>query len=75
MTGNNHILDCVNINAYIKIGKNSVHFFKILSGNEILTSIKGHNSDINVPKMMRNNPKMHLVNRNAYVRVPTLSLK
>ena len=37
-------LDLVNINAYAKFGQ--IHWFvlKILSGNEILTSIKGHNS-------------------------------
>ena len=35
---------------------------KILSGNEILTSIKGRNSVINLRKMMCNNPKLDLVN-------------
>ena len=34
---------------------------KILSGNEILTSIKGHNSVINVRKLTRNNPNIDLV--------------
>ena len=35
---------------------------KILSGNEILTSIKGHNSVKILRKMMGNNPKLDLVN-------------
>ena len=35
---------------------------KILSGNEILTSIKGHNSVKILRKMMGNNHKLDLVN-------------
>ena len=35
---------------------------KILSGNEILTSIKGRNSVKILRKMMGNNPKLDLVN-------------
>ena len=35
---------------------------KILSGNEILKSIKGRNSDKILRKMTRNNPKLDLVN-------------
>ena len=35
---------------------------KILSGNEILTSIKGHNSVKILRKMTGNNPKLDLVN-------------
>ena len=35
---------------------------KTLSGNEILTSIKGHNSVKILRKMMGNNPKLDLVN-------------
>ena len=38
----------------------------ILSGNEILTSIKGHNSVINLRKLTCNNPNLDLVNINAY---------
>ena len=40
---------------------------KILSGNAILTSIKGNNSVKILQKMMGNNPKLDLVN----VDVPT----
>ena len=37
-------------------------FLKILSGNEILMSIKGRNSVKTLRKMMGNNPKLDLVN-------------
>ena len=43
-------------------------FLKILSGNEILTSIKGNNSVINLQKLMCNNPNLDLVNINAYAK-------
>ena len=39
---------------------------KILSGNEILKSIKGHNSVANLQKMMLYNPNLYLVNANVY---------
>ena len=29
---------------------------------------QGHNSDTNLPKMMCNNPKLDLVNMNAYIK-------
>ena len=35
---------------------------KILSGNENLTSTKGHNSVTNLRKMTGNNPKLGLLN-------------
>ena len=38
---------------------------KILSGNEILTSIKGHNSVANLKKMTLYNPNLDLVNANV----------
>ena len=41
---------------------------KILSGNEIRTSIKGHNSVINFQKLTLNNPNLDLVNINAYAK-------
>ena len=41
---------------------------KILSRNEILTSIKGHNSVINLRKLTLNNPNIDLVNINAYAK-------
>ena len=39
---------------------------KILSGNEILTSIKGHNSVANLQNMKLYNPNLDLVNANVY---------
>ena len=39
---------------------------KILSGNEILTPIKGHNSVENLQKMLLYNPNLDLVNANVY---------
>ena len=39
---NNPNLDVFNINAYAKLIKFRQLFLKILSGNEIPTSIKGH---------------------------------
>ena len=41
---------------------------KILSGNEILALIKDHNSGTNVGKTTSNNPKLDLVNMNAYIK-------
>ena len=41
---------------------------KILSGNEILTSIKGRNSVKILRKMMGNNPKVDLVNADVHTK-------
>ena len=41
---------------------------KILSGNEILKSIKGRNSVKILRKMMGNNPKLDLVNDDVYTK-------
>ena len=41
---------------------------KILSGNEILTSIKGRNSIKIFQKMTGNNPKLDLVNVDVYTK-------
>ena len=39
---------------------------KILSGNEILTSIKGHNSVENLRKLTLYNPNLDTINVNVY---------
>ena len=39
---------------------------KILSGNKILTSIKGNHSVANLQKLMLYNPNLDLVNANVY---------
>ena len=41
---------------------------KILSGNEILTSIKGRNSVANLQKMTIYNTNVDLVNDNVYTK-------
>ena len=41
---------------------------KILSGSEILTSIKGHNSFANLRKMTLYNPNLDLINVNVYIK-------
>ena len=41
---------------------------KILSGNEILTPIKGHNYGTYLREMMCNNSNLDLVNMNAYIK-------
>ena len=42
---------------------------KILSGKEILTSIKGHNSVANLRKMTLYNPNLDLINVNVFISV------
>ena len=42
--------------------------FKILSGNKILTSIKGHNSVANLQKMTLYNPNLDLISVNLYTK-------
>ena len=41
---------------------------KILSGNEVLKSIKGRNSVKNLRKMTGNNPKLDLVNEDMHTK-------
>ena len=58
---------------------NSVRFcpfvLKIMSGNEILTSIKGRNSIKILQKMRGNNPKLSLVNVDVHSKFdPILSI-
>ena len=59
--------------------KNLVKFcplvLKILRGNEILTSIKGHNSVANLRKMTLYNPNLDLINVNVYTKFCPLVLK
>ena len=47
-----------------------IHLFilKILSGNDILTSFKGHNSVTNWQKWTFNNPKLDVINIYAYAK-------
>ena len=61
-------LDVINANVYTNFGKFCPFSLKILSGNEILTSIKGRNSAANLRKMMRYNPNLDLINVNVYTK-------
>ena len=62
MTGNNPKLDLVDVNVHTKFGQILSSALKILRGNEILTSIKGHNSVKILRKMTGNYPKLDHVN-------------
>ena len=42
---------------------------KILSGNRILTTIKGHNSVANLQNLMLYNPNLDLINVNMYTNM------
>ena len=55
----------MHLQNFIKIHQ-FVH--KILSINEISTSIKGHNSVENELKILLNHQNLHLVNINAYTK-------
>ena len=65
MAGNNPKLDLFNVDVYTKF---SQILSKILSGNEILTSIKGRNSIKILGKMTGNNPKLDLVNVDVHTK-------
>ena len=65
MTGNNPKLDLVNVERHTKFCQ---LVLKILSGNEILTSIKGRNSVKILRKMTGNNPKLDLVNVDVHTK-------
>ena len=69
MTGNNPKLDLVNDDGHTKFGRIlSIRSHKILSGNEILMSIKGRNSVKILRKMTGNNPKLDLVNVDVHTK-------
>ena len=55
----------MHLQNFIKIHQ-SIH--KILSMNEISTSIKGHNPVENEQKIVFNHPNLHLVSINAYTK-------
>ena len=72
MTGNKPKLYLVNIDAHKKIGQTHCQdcqfVLKILSGNKILTAIKGCNSVKILRKMTGNNPKLDLVNADVHTK-------
>ena len=69
MTGSNPKLDLVNDDVHTKFGQILSEFvLKILSGNEILTSIKGRNSVKILRKMTGNNPKLDIINVDVHTK-------
>ena len=68
MTGNNPKLDLVNVDVYTKFGQILSIRSQDMSGNEILTSIKGRNSVKILRKMTGNNPKLDLVNDDVHTK-------
>ena len=68
MTGNNPKLDLFNDDVHTKFGRILSSRLKILSGNEILTPIKGRNSVKILRKMTGNNPKLDLVNVDVHTK-------
>ena len=69
MMYNNLNLDHVNIIAYTKYLVIFGQFvLKILSENEKVKSITGHNSVTNLQKMINNNPSLHLVYINVHTK-------
>ena len=68
MTDNNPKLDLVNVDVHTKFGRILQFVLKILSGNQILTSIKGRNSIKILQKMTGNNPKLDLVNDDVHTK-------
>ena len=62
-------LDIIYVNVHTKFGQIlSIGSQYILSGNEILTSINGHNSVANLRKMTLYNPNLDLINVNVYTK-------
>ena len=68
MTGNNPKLDLVNDDVHTKFSRILSILLKILSRNEILTSIKGRNSVKILRKMTGNKPKLDLVNVDVHTK-------
>ena len=68
MTGNNPKLDLSMMTCIQNLVGFCQFILKILSGNEILTSIKGRNSVKILRKMMGNNPKLDLVNVDVHTK-------
>ena len=68
MTGNNPKPDLVNVDVHTKFGQILSIVLKILSGNKIVTSIKGRNSVKILPKMTGNNSKLDLVNVDVHTK-------
>ena len=60
--------DLVNANVYKILVKFCPLVLKILSGNEILTSIKGRNSVVNLRNLTLYNPDLDIIYVNVYTK-------
>ena len=61
----NHNLDTINVNVFHNLVKFCPLVLKILSGNKILRSIKGHNSVANLRNLKLYNLNLDLINVNV----------
>ena len=68
MVHNNPNIDLVSDNEYKNLVKFCLFILKILSQNQILTSIKDRNSIANLQKKTLYNPNVDLVNDNVYTK-------
>ena len=75
MTLYNPNLDLIHVNVYTNLIKFCPLFLKILSENEIFSSIKGHNSVTNLQKNVRNNPNLDLVHVQNLIKIYQFFLK
>ena len=66
--------DFININASSKSDQNASIFLKILGGNEILTSIKGHNSVEKLTEIFCNGSCLDFVYTNIYLKISLQSI-
>ena len=68
MTLYNHNLDLINFNVCTKFGLILSILCQDIAQNEILTSIKGHNSVANLSKIKLYNPNIDLINDNVHTK-------
>ena len=68
MTLYNPKLDLISVNLYTNLVKFCPLVLKIVSGYEILTSIKGRNSVANLQNLTLFNPNLDTINVNVYTK-------
>ena len=61
-------LGLVNANVYTNFVKLCPLVLKILSGNKIMTSIKGHNSVVNLQNLILYNTNLDIIYVNVYTK-------
>ena len=65
-------LDLINVNVHTSLVKFCPFIFKILSGNKILTSMKGRYSVANLRNLMLYNPNLDIINVNVYTKFSSI---